>query len=377
MFLSRFVLTDELYEVKLISIQLSFAGFYGRPWTTEQRKDLFRKLKKHGMDSYVYAPKDDYKHRAYWRDLYTVEEAENLTGLITAAKEHGIAFYYALSPGLDITYSSPKEMSTLKRKLDQVSEFGCEAFALLFDDIEAEMSKPDKEAFQSFAHAQVSITNDVFNHLHRPKFLFCPTQYCSTRALPNVTNSDYLNTLGSQLALEIDILWTGSKVITKQFTVEGLQEITDVLRRRPVIWDNLHANDYDPRRMFLGPYSGRSPDLIPLLKGVLTNPNCEYHANMIAIHTLAHWAHCSGDTKISTSISADVKLETEIEEGFYSEDAPAFLSKNIYHPRSALKNAIADWLPEFSEKKEAWGRCLAKPHPPVTSKSCFAISSFP
>lgn len=31
------------------------------------------------MDSYVYAPKDDYKHRAYWRELYTVEEAEHLT----------------------------------------------------------------------------------------------------------------------------------------------------------------------------------------------------------------------------------------------------------------------------------------------------------
>lgn len=325
------------------------------------------------MDAYVYAPKDDYKHRAYWRDLYTVEEAENLTGLITSAKEHGIAFYYALSPGLDITYSSPKELSTLKRKLDQVSEFGCQAFALLFDDIEPEMSKPDKEAFQSFAHAQVSITNEVFNHLHQPRFLFCPTQYCSTRAVPTVINSDYLNTLGSQLAPEVDILWTGSKVITKQLTVDGLQEITDVLRRKPVIWDNLHANDYDPRRMFLGPYSGRSPDLIPLLKGVLTNPNCEYHANMIAIHTLSHWAQCSSDTKINTCISADVKLETEIEEGFYSEDVPAFLNEKVYHPRLALKNAITDWLPEFSEKKEAWGRSLAKPHPPVTSEFNFYL----
>ena len=33
------------------------------------------------MDSYLYAPKDDYKHRAYWRELYTVEEAEHLTGI--------------------------------------------------------------------------------------------------------------------------------------------------------------------------------------------------------------------------------------------------------------------------------------------------------
>lgn len=32
------------------------------------------------MDSYVYAPKDDYKHRAYWRELYTVEEADHLSG---------------------------------------------------------------------------------------------------------------------------------------------------------------------------------------------------------------------------------------------------------------------------------------------------------
>lgn len=118
---------------------------------------ILHRLKKWGMDSYLYAPKDDYKHRAYWRDLYTVEEAEHLTGLITAAREYGITFYYALSPGLDITYSSSKEVTALKRKLEQVSQFGCTAFALLFDDIEPEMSEADKEVFQSFAQAQVYI----------------------------------------------------------------------------------------------------------------------------------------------------------------------------------------------------------------------------
>lgn len=40
--------------------------------------------------------------------------------LISSAKEHGIEFIYALSPGLDITFSNQKEVSTLKRKLDQV-----------------------------------------------------------------------------------------------------------------------------------------------------------------------------------------------------------------------------------------------------------------
>ena len=37
-------------------------GFYGRPWTLDQRKDLFIKLQEWGMNSYLYAPKDDYKH---------------------------------------------------------------------------------------------------------------------------------------------------------------------------------------------------------------------------------------------------------------------------------------------------------------------------
>ncbi|EDV94572.1 GH21911 [Drosophila grimshawi] len=335
-------------------------GFYGRPWTTEQRKDLFRKLKKMGMDSYMYAPKDDYKHRAYWRELYTVEEADHLSSLISSAKEAGIVFYYALSPGLDMTYSSQKEIATLKRKLDQVSQFGCEAYALLFDDIESELSKADKEVFQTFANAHVSVTNEIFTHLGCPKFLFCPTQYCGTRAVPTVVDSEYLNTLGSKLNNVIDILWTGDKVISKTITIDSIREITEILRRPPVIWDNLHANDYDQKRVFLGPYSGRSPELIPHLRGVMTNPNCEFYGNFIAVHTLAFWSRCNLDSKMNSSLSADIKLETENE-----DDLPAeCLSKNVYHPRLALKNAISEWLPEFFVEKEAWGP-ITKPQPQV------------
>ncbi|XP_021925094.1 protein O-GlcNAcase isoform X2 [Zootermopsis nevadensis] len=342
----------------------SYSSFYGRPWTTEQRKDLFQKLKKWGMESYLYAPKDDYKHRAYWRELYTVEEAEHLTGLISSARDNGITFYYALSPGLDITYSSTKEMTALKRKLEQVSQFGCTAYALLFDDIEPEMCEADKEVFQSFAYAQVSVSNEVFQHLGQPHFMLCPTQYCAARATPNVQNSEYLNTLGSKLAPEIDIMWTGPKVISRLLTIESIEEITDVLRRPPVIWDNLHANDYDQKRVFLGPYSGRSPDLIPKLRGVLTNPNCEYGANFVAIHTLAQWSRCNVDGKrdpsINDSVSADIKLETETEDGGVGEDVPSTLSPNMYHPRRALRNAINEWLEEFGRPKAAWGP-IAKP----------------
>uniref|UniRef100_A0A1I7WY27 Bifunctional protein NCOAT n=1 Tax=Heterorhabditis bacteriophora TaxID=37862 RepID=A0A1I7WY27_HETBA len=95
-------------------------GFYGRPWTLEQRKHLFSRLKRLGMNMYLYAPKDDLKHRAEWRILYTDEETEILEDLIISAKENGVTFVYALSPGIDIIYSHSKEVKNIKDKLDQV-----------------------------------------------------------------------------------------------------------------------------------------------------------------------------------------------------------------------------------------------------------------
>jgi protein O-GlcNAcase/histone acetyltransferase len=343
-------------------------GFYGRPWTLSQRKDLFEKMEEWGMTSYLYAPKDDCKHRAFWRELYTVEEADHLQSLISTAHASNVDFYYALSPGLDIAYSNSKEVATLKRKLDQVSQLGCKAFALLFDDIEAEMSKPDKEAFQSFAAAQVSVTNEIYQHLGQPKFLFCPTQYCTTRAVPTIATSEYLKTIGSKLAPDIDVMWTGDKVIPKDITIASLEEITMVLKRAPVIWDNEHANDYDQRRVYLGPYSGRSPDIIPKLRGVLTNPNCEYGANFVAIHSLAAWSFCTVDGCSSLSphdpVSADIKLELDREGGDGGTSTvpppPEKLPPHVYHPRHALRSAVTAWLPEFQKPKSMWGP-LTKP----------------
>ncbi|XP_064629897.1 protein O-GlcNAcase-like isoform X2 [Lineus longissimus] len=330
-------------------------GFYGRPWTSEQRKDLFKKMNKFGLNTYLYAPKDDYKHRAYWRDLYSVEEAEHLTNLVEAAQENNVTFMYAISPGIDITFSSTKDVTSLKRKLEQVSQFGCTAFALLFDDIESEMCEADKEMFQSFAHAQVSVTNEIFQHLGQLKFLFCPTEYCASRAFPNVATSEYLTTIGSKLLPGIDIMWTGSKVISKSISVDSLEAIATVLKRSPVIWDNIHANDYDQKRLFLGPYEGRSTDIIPHLNGVLTNPNCEYEANFIALHTLAQWsksgpgANKSESVPADSPVSADIKLETESET---DSDLSAKLAMG-YSPKHALKVAINEWLPEFYVAKSS------------------------
>ncbi len=73
-----------------------------------------------GLNVYLYAPKDDDKHRAYWRSLYTLEEANTLSLLIQECRNRGLLFIYAIAPGLDITFSSSEDVTLLKRKLDQV-----------------------------------------------------------------------------------------------------------------------------------------------------------------------------------------------------------------------------------------------------------------
>lgn len=296
----------------------------------EQRTELFKREQKWGLNTYLYAPKDDYKHRMYWRDLYSPEEAEQLIALISAAKQHDVEFIYAISPGLDITFSNPREIAALKRKLDQVKEFGCRSFSLLFDDIETEMCPADKQAFISFAHAQVAITNAVYQHLGEPEtFLFCPTDYCALFCTPSVSQSSYLHTVGEKLLPGIGILWTGPKVVSHKISVESIEEVSSVLKRPPVIWDNIHANDYDPQRLFLGPYKDRPTELIPKLRGVLTNPNCEFYPNFVAIHTLATWCKATPDGG-----QRDVEMGDEEQDPCYS-------------PQKALTLALTDWLQEF------------------------------
>ncbi|CAN9509923.1 unnamed protein product [Ophioblennius macclurei] len=317
-------------------------GFYGRPWTMEQRTQLFRREQKWGLNTYLYAPKDDYKHRMYWRDLYSAEEAEQLIALISAAKQHEVEFIYAISPGLDITFSNPGEVAALKRKLDQVKEFGCSSFSLLFDDIEAEMCPADRRAFSSFAHAQSAVTNEVYRHLGEPPtFLFCPTDYCAHFCTPSVSGSSYLHTVGEQLLPGIDILWTGPKVVSHKISVESIKEVSAVLKRPPVIWDNIHANDYDPQRLFLGPYKDRPTDLIPRLRGVLTNPNCEFYPNFVAIHTLATW--CKATTVDGGLGDVDMGGGDEEQDPCYS-------------PQKALTLALTDWLEEFMTTDQPGGR---------------------
>ncbi|XP_054609623.1 protein O-GlcNAcase [Dunckerocampus dactyliophorus] len=319
-------------------------GFYGRPWSMDQRKVLFHWMQNWGLNTYLYGPKDDLKHRLLWREVYSPEEEGQLRTLISEAHSRGLGFVYALSPGQDIVFSSACDLTLLKRKLRQVSDLGCRAFAILFDDIDHSLCQADSEAFSSFAHAQVTVTNEIYRFLGEPPvFLFCPTEYCASLCSPSVLKSPYMQTIGEDLLPNITVIWTGSKVISRKLSLDCLADVESILQRPPLIWDNLHANDYDSRRLFLGPFKGREPQLRDRLRGLLLNPNCEFEANYIPLHTLASWYRAGSEER--------------------KDQEPD------YCPDRALSAALHDWMEELNQPLQA-GRQSAR-----TDQRCSVAAS--
>ena len=250
------------------------------------------------LNTYLYAPKDDLKHRAQWRENYSAAEAETLAELIRACQVRGLRFIYALSPGLDIRFSQEAELACLRARFEQMLALGCEHFALLFDDIPDRMHAEDRERWGSFASAQCHVTNAMFQWTRQRqpngRFLFCPTAYCGRMAERQLGGAGYLETVGRELAADIDVFWTGPEIISREITVAHVQELQRILRRKPLIWDNLHANDYDGRRFYCGPYAGRPPELRGEVAGLLHNPNNEFPLNYVPLRTLGEFVHCDG-----------------------------------------------------------------------------------
>ncbi len=154
------------------------------------------------------------------------------------------------------------------------------------------------------------------------------------------------------------VFFTGPKVISKVISVESIEELSAVIKRPPVIWDNIHANDYDQRRLFLGPYDGRSVGLLQKLRGVVTNPNCEYGANYVAIHTLAQWSKCSNTlNKRASPTRQAMLLEMEESPDLTSLDISSDIKSkecarsgngdSFYDPKLALVASLKDWFAEF------------------------------
>src|SRR5579872_5493561 len=274
-------------------------GFYGPPWSHLDRLYMIRFLSDSGFNTYMYAPKNDDYHRTEWRKDYPESAAQNLRELIRACEIFSVNFVFTVSPGLGMVYSDGNETELLLKKLRACIDMGCTWVGVLLDDIGTEFAHDqDKKAFSNIAKAHSFVLNTVKDALQKNgkiRISFCPTYYANDYLGKKIENNDYLKEIGSELDPSIDVLWTGKFVVSPTITVEDAQNFSHAVKRKPLLWDNYPVNDYfrsekgTGLRLNVGPFSGRSPELLSYLSGYLANPMNEIEASKIPLLTLAHY----------------------------------------------------------------------------------------
>ncbi len=263
-------------------------GFYFRPWSFEERMRIIEIMGNLKMNLYIYAPKEDPYHRAKWREGYDKETMEKFRQLVTRARDHGVEFVIAISPGLTVKYSSEEDLHALCKKLDEFAKVGVRWFAVFFDDIPPFLvHEEDKKRFKSLGEAQAYFLNEVYKYLKEKypdcTLIMCPTEYFGAR------ESTYLKDLRESLEKEILVFWTGPTVCSVEINREQARLYAKLIGRKPLIWDNYPVNDYARNWINLGPVRNRERTLHEEVEGLLSNPMNEAYASIIAIATIADY----------------------------------------------------------------------------------------
>ena len=249
-------------------------GFYGRPWTWDERIEVSQHCAARGMTHYVYAPKDDPKQRHAWREPYTEAELDEFRRV---AAEGGLVLGCSVSPGLDIDYRSDRDRALLMAKIQQYVDAGAGLISLQFDDI------PHRPEL-GVEHAD--ITTWVHQQLGRDVILtMCPVEYVGWDRTP------YLDAIADGVPEDVPICWTGRYVVNDAITVEDAGRRAAVLGgRKPSLWDNYPVNDgWMVDELYLGPLRGRERGLEDACDGLMFNALVQPRAGTLPLASIAAW----------------------------------------------------------------------------------------
>jgi hyaluronoglucosaminidase len=213
-------------------------GFYGRPWTWEEREATAAFLAPRGYRFYICAPKADAHLRRRWREPHPPDAAERLVGLARRCRELGVRFGVGLSPYEIYRSFDDEARAALDRKLAFLDEVGIEYLAILFDDMRGDIA--------DLAERQVEIVEWAAERTRADRVIVCPTYYTDDPVLDRVFGrrpDGYLRRLGERLDPAIEIFWTGEEVVARELSPGHLDRVSEELRREPFLWDNYPVND--------------------------------------------------------------------------------------------------------------------------------------
>jgi hyaluronoglucosaminidase len=311
-------------------------GYYGKVWSYADREETIRFLAPHGYGFFIYAPKFDAFLRKRWREPYPEETAAALKQTARAAADAGVEFGVGLSPfELYLDFNADAK-AALADKLAQLSDLGVKSLAVLFDDMKGDV--------EGLARSQIEILHWIGAHTAIPRLITCPSYYTTSPMLDRVFGPrppDYLPDLGRDLDPAWEVFWTGEEVCSKEFTVGHLQAVGEILRRKPLLWDNYPVNDSPvmAQSLHLRAFTGRPAAIGAHISGHAVNPALQPRLSWLPALTLAESyrqgeAYCYG---AAFRPAADLA---------YGPDLGAMLEKHLY----LLQDRGLDRLGEIKDR---------------------------
>lgn len=253
-------------------------GYYGNPWSTQDRINLMKWGGYYKLNSYFYAPKNDPKHNAQWRTLYTDEEIETLIKpLADAGNESKCRFVFALHTFMynpvrfDTEEHYQEDLAIVQAKFEQVIEAGVRQVAILADD-----------AANAGADNYIRFLNDMTEWLaemgEKYPDLKQTLPFCTVEYMYN--GQSYYQ----QFPENVQIVMTGGKIwgeVSNSFT----ETFTNTAGRGPYMWINWPCTDNSKNHLIMGGYStflhpGVDPSKI---QGIVLNPMQQSEPSKVAI----------------------------------------------------------------------------------------------
>src|SRR5215469_3617570 len=260
-------------------------GYYGTPWSWEDREHVVSFLAAHDYRFYIYAPKADRFLRKRWREEHPNEVCGRLSALAAKCRSLDVRFGVGLSPFEIYRNFDDAAQGDLKRKLAWLDRVGVEILAVLFDDMRGDLPE--------LAATQARILHWIKERTGAGRLIVCPSYYTDDPVLDRFFGQrpqNYLEELGTALDPSIDVFWTGEEVCAREIGVAHVKRVGEQLGRTPFLWDNYPVNDGPRMSPFLHirAFTGRPASLAPHVAAHAVNPALQPHLSLIPMLTLAN-----------------------------------------------------------------------------------------
>jgi hyaluronoglucosaminidase len=259
-------------------------GFFGRPWSWQERRQVVELLVPFGYQFFHYAPKADPFLRRRWTEPHPLEEASQIKDFARFCKKLGVSFGIGLSPYEAFNDFNDELRAAFVNRVTDLVSLEIEELGIFFDDMHVDL--PD------LAERQIEIAHLARDTAPQLKLSITPSFYSDDPVLERVFGvcpPNYLNDIGTGLDPAIDVYWTGEEVCAREISPGHLSRIATSLKRKPLLWDNYPVNDGPRMSQFLHlrGFTGRPASNAGLIAGHAINPASQALLSCIPAITLA------------------------------------------------------------------------------------------